>query len=176
MAGLFGGHILNVGCKEDPAELGATFGAINCDINEYDPQSELSLYTVPNFQVEDACNLSFGDKSFDLVVLGEFLEHCPEPAARLALTEASRVLTSNGHIVLTIPYDSRPKEVQHAKHLLVTWKHGITSWHQTVWMDDKLLPLLNSLGLREITSHRKNLNYGFCQGVGIVVEKKRSED
>jgi SAM-dependent methyltransferase len=171
-AELLGNHILNVACKEDPARLGKDLGAINCDVNDFDPQENLSLYEVPNFQVGDACDLPFGDKSFDVVVLGEFLEHCPYNAANLALYEAKRVLTSGGRIILTIPLDGRPKEVQHAPEHLVTWKHGITSWHQTVWEDALLAELLEEVGLEELPEHREEFEYGFCRGIGCVLRRK----
>jgi len=166
----YGGVILNVACKEDPAKLGQDFGAINCDVNDYDPQERISLYDVPNFQIGDACALPFDDKSFDTLVMGEFLEHCPVEAAKQALSEAFRVLRSFGKLILTIPYDSRPPEVQHIPELLVTWKHGITSWHQTVWTDDLFLPLLSGAGFSQL--HSEPINYGFCNGVGKILQAK----
>lgn len=168
----FGSRVVNVACKEDPARLGADYGAINCDVNDYDPQEKMSLYEVANFRVGDACNLPFGDSSFDILVLGEFLEHCPYESAVLALSEVKRVLTDKGKAVLTFPYDSRPKEVQHEPHLLVTWKHGITSWHQSVWDDESLERLLKEVGLRELPEHRSSVPYGFCVGAGVVLVKE----
>lgn len=171
MCQLLGGDILNVACKEDPAHLGTDFGAVNCDVNDYDPQEQLSLYDVPNFQVGDACELPFDNESFDVVVAGEFLEHCPKDAALKALSEFSRVLNKNGHIVVTYPLDARPPEHQHAPHLLVTWKHGITSWHQSVWTDELLEPLLQELRLEELGVHRRDLDYSFCKGFGKTFRK-----
>ena len=113
----FGGKLLTVACKEDPAKL-ADLGATNCDVNDYDPQERMSLYEVPNFVVGDAIDLPFEDHSFDTIVLGEFLEHCPHDAAVAALTEMKRVLTKSGHLLLTFPRAGRPKEVPPEPHLL----------------------------------------------------------
>jgi len=163
--------VVNVGCKEDPAKLGRDFDAVNCDINDYDPQERLSLYEVPNFVRADACALPFDDESFEVAVVGEMLEHCPFDAAVLVLLEACRVIRPSGRIVVTIPLDSRPPEVQHEPHLLTVWEHGITSWHQTVWTDSMFRSLLQKTHLQEIEAHREELEYGFCRGFGAVLVK-----
>lgn len=168
----YGGPVLNVACKEDPARLAETYDAINCDVNDYDPQEQVSLYEIKNFQVGDACDLPFGDHSFDTVVLGEFLEHCPREAALLALREARRVISPGGRIILSFPLDYREKEVQHEPHLLVTWKHGITSWHHAIWTPDRFDPLIAEAGLREVVEDRRDIPYGWCDGVGTVLVRK----
>jgi SAM-dependent methyltransferase len=168
---LRGGRILSVACKEDPSQLGRDFGAINLDQQDFDPQEQLSLYEIPNFVVGDACNLPFGAEEFDLVVLGEFLEHCPFDAAVTALREASRVIRPDGRIAVTVPLDGRPAEAQHAPEHLVTWAHGITSWHQTVWDESLFSALLGEVGLREVDRSWRELNYGFCTGFGVMLRK-----
>jgi SAM-dependent methyltransferase len=172
----FGGLVLNIACKEDPACLGEDFGAINCDLHDFDPQEKLSLYEVKNFVVGDALDLPFGDASFDTLVLGEFLEHCPFEAARTSLLECKRVMIPSGRIIVTVPLDGRPPEQQHAPHLLSTWKHGITSWHQTVWVDDLFEKLVGSVSLSEVSEHRQELNYGFCRGFGTVLQLQKNLD
>jgi 2-polyprenyl-3-methyl-5-hydroxy-6-metoxy-1,4-benzoquinol methylase len=51
--------------------------------------------------VADACELPVRDESFDVVISSEMLEHTRTP--RRALTELSRVLRSDGVLVLTTP-------------------------------------------------------------------------
>lgn len=165
------GRLLNCACKEDPADLAKDHGAINCDIADYDPQEQMSLYDVENFVVGDACNLPFPDNHFAGIVLGEFLEHCPQPAAYIAFREMYRTLAPGGLLILTFPYDYREARDQHAPELLRTWAHGITSWHQTVWTDDIFVPLVEKTGFRELPEHRKLLQYGsLFEGVGATLQ------
>ncbi len=49
------------------------------------------------------CNLPFNDKSFDLVLCTEVLEHIPKHLLTQACTEVSRV--SRKHILIGVPYD-----------------------------------------------------------------------
>jgi 2-polyprenyl-6-hydroxyphenyl methylase/3-demethylubiquinone-9 3-methyltransferase len=51
--------------------------------------------------VADACRLAFRDKSFDLVISSEMIEHTPEPWR--AVRELSRVLRAGGLLILTTP-------------------------------------------------------------------------
>lgn len=67
-----------------------------------DINSKLVLeHKVPNSSVADAYQLPFQAGSFDIVVLGEVVEHVYEP--RLMLKEIHRVLTAHGKLVLTTP-------------------------------------------------------------------------
>jgi SAM-dependent methyltransferase len=166
--------VCNVACKEDPAKLGdPPINAINLDINDYDPHTRIHGKDVRNFRVGDAKALPWEGPTFGTVVIGELLEHCTHQAARQILLEAKRVLLPSGSILCTFPLDPRPKEVQHAKHLLIEWSEGITSWHQTIWNDELFFPLLLECGLRLVS--RDKLDYLFIrhcdpQGWGVVLE------
>lgn len=59
---------------------------------------DLDKYDMPNFYQMDAHNLQFQDKSFDIVVLGEILEHADDPVQ--VLKEAKRV---GKRILITVP-------------------------------------------------------------------------
>ena len=171
-------RILNVACKEDPANLGARFGATNLDIQEFDPQTGRDLNRVPNFVKGDALNLpEKWTGTFHVVVLGEFIEHCVFDAARRALSEAVRVARPSGTILLTFPLDDRRPEVQHKPEeirTLVTGEtgHDITVYHQTVWTDEFLSRLFVEAGVREVL--REPLIYEFLDprrpsGWGVVL-------
>jgi ubiquinone/menaquinone biosynthesis C-methylase UbiE len=165
--------ILNVASKEDPACL-ADFGATNLDIQQEDPSTGTNLMRdVPNFVHGDATNLPFPDKSFKLVVLGEFLEHCYHNKAVQALTQAKRVLADDGKILCTFPLDNRPAEAQHNPPVTIEFTPGCWSHHVTVWSDDKLLPLLEEVGLK--ITFRKHTTYILggivLAGRGLLLEK-----
>jgi len=50
---------------------------------------------------EDACQLTFQDESFDLVISSECIEHTIDP--QQALAEMARVVKKNGSLILTSP-------------------------------------------------------------------------
>ena len=164
--------VLNGACKENPAQLALQPGDVNLDVNDYDPQERVSLYQIPNFICGSLLNIPLGDSTFGTIVLGEILEHCPPASADRIMQEVKRVLRDDGRVVVTVPLVSRPPEVQHEPHLLITWEGGITSWHQTVWTDDKFTDLLERNGFEELPEFRETLNYGFCSGTGAILRKK----
>lgn len=170
--------ILNVACKEDPANLGARFNATNVDIQAFDPQTGRDLTKLPNFVLGNALELpEKWSGTFHVVVLGEFIEHCVFDAARRALSEAVRVLRPDGKIFLTFPLDDRPPEVQHKPEEIRTLVegttgHDITVYHQTVWTDEQLSRLFVETGVREAL--REPLVYEFLDprrptGWGVVL-------
>lgn len=158
--------------KEDPSKLGETFGAVCLDNNDYDPQERFSLYDLPTFVQGSLLDIPFEDKYFAIVVLGEILEHCPWNAALQIMRETRRVLKDNGRVVLTIPLDDRPPEVQHEQ--MIIWEGGITNYHQTVWEPLLWSMLLAQSEFVELQEHRQELNYGFCKGFGAVLRKAGS--
>lgn len=92
-------------------EIGANEGWVAKAINEergfevvaIDNRKEARDNAMSFFGIEvldgDANRLPFEDASFDCVVLGEILEHLPNPGVGLA--EAFRV--SRGHVICTLP-------------------------------------------------------------------------
>jgi SAM-dependent methyltransferase len=56
-------------------------------------------------QIEDAQALSFADESAGTVLLLDILEHLPHPAA--AIAEARRVLSDDGLLVISVPFNYR---------------------------------------------------------------------
>lgn len=82
------GTVLDIGCAESPLFPGWD-NVTRIDLNEYDH---------PNFIKMDAHDLKFDDKSFDIAVLGEILEHVEDPVR--VLQEASRVARQ---VIITVP-------------------------------------------------------------------------
>lgn len=161
--------ILNAACKEDPGRLGHKWNATNLDIWDFDEQTKTPLKQIPNFVQGDVLKLGelFEPKSWGLVVLGEFLEHCVPAAAEAALKQIHTVLKDDGWLCLTFPLDSRPAHVQHGKHLLKVivegeTGHDITVWHQTVWEEEMLEALLRDTGFK--VKHKTALTYSFVRG------------
>jgi SAM-dependent methyltransferase len=160
---------LNAACKEDPAHLGIKYNAINLDITDHCYFSNTDLKTLRNYVQGDVLNLraTFEEKHFPTIVLGEFLEHCVPAAAKQALISVREVLTDDGVLVVTYPLDDRPKEVQHALHMLVSTVegdtgHDITTYHQTVWDAESLDALLKETGW--VIEQKQPLHYGFLPG------------
>ncbi len=85
------GTILDIGCADKVAWEGTKYQVTTVDIN-------------PDFKpdvVADAASLPLADRSFDVVVLGEILEHVDNPCQ--VLKEAARV--GRRRIVVTCPWE-----------------------------------------------------------------------
>ena len=59
-----------------------------------------------NFVVGSALNLPYEDKTFDLIVCSEVLEHIPK--FKKAIKEISRVVKTNGDVIVTCPNKFNP--------------------------------------------------------------------
>ena len=57
----------------------------------------------------DGQNIRFEDDSFDVVICSEMLEHIPNPHA--VIKELHRILKPNGNLVVSIPDESRIKQI-----------------------------------------------------------------
>ncbi len=86
----------------------ATQPEIECIGSEFLGPEHQSGAVVDGVRHEDAGNLSFDDRSIDIMISNEVLEHVPDPAK--AIAEASRVLRPDGVLYFTIPFD--PARVQ----------------------------------------------------------------
>lgn len=71
-------QIVNIGCGEIPVDFGPDT-----------IQVDLDVYNHPNFVKADAHNLPFQDDEFETAVLGDIVEHSPDPVQMLR--EAGRV-------------------------------------------------------------------------------------
>jgi hypothetical protein len=103
---------LNVGCKEDPSNLGDWRGCINIDAQDYDMHENVDMKTeVKNFVHADYFEYEPPFK-VDGIVLGEVLEHCSDEIAYDFITKAINEIKDDGIIIITVPHDPRTKETQ----------------------------------------------------------------
>lgn len=87
-------RVLDVGCGNKPyLDLfgGAEYVGLNYSREHANPDV-----------LGDAMHLPFADSAFDIVFSTQVLEHLPEPAA--FLSEAFRVLTSGGVLIVSCPF------------------------------------------------------------------------
>jgi 2-polyprenyl-3-methyl-5-hydroxy-6-metoxy-1,4-benzoquinol methylase len=114
MAGFFGclDELLPSAAPRSVLEVGMGEGMVCQRIRERFPEARIAGIDLPDDELgahwqerdlaggfADIARLPFRDRSFDLVLAIEVLEHVPDPAA--ALAELSRVAT--GNLVLSVP-------------------------------------------------------------------------
>ena len=98
---------------------------------------------------ENACDLSFTDETFDLVVSSECIEHTPDPME--ALTQMKRILKPGGLWVVTTPNKLWFPVLQLSQLLKVRKFEGNENW---IW------PHLTKKWLLE--NHLKIIFFGGC--------------
>lgn len=102
------GRVVNIGCGEVPVDFGPDTVQVDMDV-----------YNHPNFVQADAHNLPFKDNEFDTAVLGDILEHSPDPAQMLR--EAGRVAKK---VVATIYEEWRLDEMGKTNEEYLTNMHN----------------------------------------------------
>lgn len=182
LAKRLGGKILNAASADDRAQLGS-LGAINVDVVALEEHSGLTFASRSTpFVLASVFALPFASGTFDVIVLGEFLEHCTRTSAQRAVLECSRVLRPGGHLVLTYPLDGRPVEDQrgHFRRTssgslsLMEYIDGVTCHHQTWWTEPMVHELAVACSFSEVL--RAALLYRVTTllcGWGLVWQKVR---
>lgn len=138
----YGGSILNVGCKEDPARISdCSLDVTNLDFRDKDVFTGTDLTKLKGFVQADFFTYN-PNRQFDSVVLGEFLEHCTPETFDLTLNKCYELLKDSGVLILTTPHDPRSKLDQHGKDENSPYYFdvvpGVTSWHQLVITEEYL--------------------------------------
>ncbi|MEW4241131.1 glycosyltransferase [Priestia megaterium] len=103
------GNVLEVGCANGDLSINIAMHADNLYGLDIEPVAvELARYKVNKlgldncfFALGDGANLSFGENSFDTVVLAEVLEHVQDPKS--FIEEAVRVCKSGGKVLISVP-------------------------------------------------------------------------
>jgi len=148
------GRVLNIGSNADWGGFGAR-GAVNLDLLAVDPNGWENKVDV----LADCRDpLPFPPQSFDSIILGDILEHLDNEGAVKTLKNAKAVLADGGHIVITVPEDSRPPEEQ-GKTLGLTYAPGIKGYHDRPISLALIRDWLDQAGLRE--KHVEPINYVF---------------
>ena len=160
------GSILNVGCNTDGAGLKRDFGAVNFDVDRKDHITGADL---PVDVIGDAREMQFTN-AFDTVVLGEILEHMEHADAVRTLENARRALKPGGHVVITIPHDTRresgdvPKPAPEAEFYIA----GIHAYHYRLITLAEVLGWVEEAGLTPVKRSRIRYVWGE-KGTGLVV-------
>ncbi len=170
-----GERILNAACADDPAGLGQ-LGAVNLDVQVKEKHTGKDFSENKGFVEGSVFSIPFGDGEFDVVVLGEFLEHCTKERALDAVSECRRVLKSGGRMIMTVPLDARPaseqREYPGGEYQPFEYVPGVTCHHQTWWSNQMLRELRRQSRMVELC--RCTLLYILTApigGWGLVWEK-----
>ena len=110
-----GGKILSVGCAvREPIIIGATHA---CDLSPKSGPFLAGNGWRGDFKVASCLKLPYADKSFDIAVLSEVIEHLPGIAAVIdAMCEISRVAK---RFIITTPNSAKIKpQCQNPNHIL----------------------------------------------------------
>jgi predicted SAM-dependent methyltransferase len=144
-----GKSVLNVGCKEDPANLSYEVANItNLDLMDYDIHTDTHLKTLRNFIQADFLTWT-PDKQYEVLILGEFLEHCDLKRFHETIHKCYEVLAPEGRLIITTPYDPRKKEGQHDREdKYFEIREGIVSWHVLLITEEMLRTALTDAGFR----------------------------
>ena len=109
------GKIVNLGCGDIPVDFGPD--AVQVDIDNYD---------YPNFVRADLHSLPFKDNEFDTAVLGDVLEHSPDPLKMLS--EAARV----GKFLVATIFEEK-KDAFPEKDCIQRRGHNtVKEWYETI--------------------------------------------
>ncbi|RLC79096.1 MAG: class I SAM-dependent methyltransferase [Chloroflexi bacterium] len=146
------GLILDVGCAEgfviDYLQRTCNVRFVGVDIDQEALKRGISLGLKVPLAVVDAHHLAFGEKSVDMVMSLEVLEHLPRP--RQALKEMKRV--TRRYVLLSVPYEPlfRGLNLLRGKHLR---RWGNDPEHLHCWTEFSFKALVRE-HLRIIEVHR----------------------
>jgi 2-polyprenyl-3-methyl-5-hydroxy-6-metoxy-1,4-benzoquinol methylase len=167
--------ILNACCQYDPAHLGQHSQVTNMDIENTNPHFKQRYSdNVLNFMQGDFIEHEF-DTEFNMIVLGEVLEHCENYMVDRFLDKIHDTLDEEGLVVLTLPEDSRPKMEQYGDkpEYYYEYREGITSWHQNPISRERLEEFLEAHSFKILLYDE--CDYGWAQGHLVLAQKKKVE-
>jgi 2-polyprenyl-3-methyl-5-hydroxy-6-metoxy-1,4-benzoquinol methylase len=107
---LRGKSVLDVGCSGgwmiEEAFNQKAKGYTGIDINKDSIQVAQKKYPKGEFKVGSAIEIPFEDKTFDVVMAFDVLEHIPKNTEKIMFTEINRVLKPTGSLILSTPQRS----------------------------------------------------------------------
>jgi len=106
----------------------------------------VDLYSTSNdIQKGSITDMPFGDASFDTVFCCDVIEHLADEQLRKGLSEVARVLRTNGHFIVTTPYD---EDLKSCEVLCPKCGHEFHRYgHLQSFDEDKLRRLFATYGL-----------------------------
>lgn len=153
------GKVVNIGCGDIPVDFGPD--TIQVDMDKYD---------YPNFVQADAHKLPFSDNQFDTAVLGDILEHCPDPAQ--VLREAGRVAK---RVVATIFEEWRHAGMTVAEKIKASEDERIALGFPTIADQYKDIPVFKEHCLEvvddSVVSHHAHINNFTDEDIFRIVEE-----
>lgn len=163
-AAKYKGVVLNIGCNEDPANLGSYENVLNCDAY---PQNDTTGASYPVDKIFDCTEdrWPFNNNSVDLAIFGDIIEHMyPEELDR-ALAEAGRVALN---VCATIPKDERIHDDPDYFEKIVYLPKGAV--HVYAYTTEELDTAFDKAGFK--IDRLDLVDYVFCP-VGYYIEASR---
>ena len=97
-----GGDLLEVGVGGGAlAGIAVDYGYRVCGLDLHPGYAERLRQLGVDFLLGDICNYDFAGRQFDIIVMGDVIEHVPEP--RRALAQVADLLAPNGLLWLSTP-------------------------------------------------------------------------
>jgi len=126
-----GARVLDVGCNTGPMLIPLRqrgFDVVGVDISTEDVHQAEQYLREHNLcsgglSVADGTSLPFRDRSFDLALLIDILEHTDRP--QHIVSEARRLLIPGGLVIATVPWASHP-------YVRYTWLRKLLSSRKTI--------------------------------------------
>ena len=146
-----GRHIIEAGRQKDSLCLGADYILDNLVKTREKARFHQSIGDFScksmDFSCMDAANLPFKDKSFDVIICSEVLEHIPDDKA--AAAELIRVLKPGKILAVSVPR-FWPEKICWALSKEYT---EAAMGHLRIYRKNKLIELFESLGMKLLFSH-----------------------
>lgn len=98
------GTVVDLGCGNCIWNANKQFDVTGIDENEASLKYTKNLGRIQEGIVGDVVDILLPSNTYELVVISEVLEHIEDYPK--ALQEAVRILRSNGHLVVSVPYDT----------------------------------------------------------------------
>ncbi|MEK7526488.1 MAG: class I SAM-dependent methyltransferase [Patescibacteria group bacterium] len=141
-------HVLDVGCWAGQFEQLALKHVSK--ITGIDPEKEAIDYAkkqIPtaSFKVGSALKIPYPNASFDAVVFCDVIEHLPINTEKKALKEISRVLKSNGKLILATPNSHILSILLDPAYFLIGHRH---------YSLDTLYKMLTATGFRVVSTYQ----------------------
>ena len=137
-AGCGNGYLLSY-IKKSLSKYGDNVDYYGFDISDQMALDAQKLNTMAHIDVQTLPNTSYEDVKFDIITCSEVLEHLYQPLE--SLLELRRVLTDNGHLIVTVPNGDRisinkviknKKKFQPADDVLLTYSELNYIFRKTV--------------------------------------------